>query len=186
MRIKAFPRFERKRALKNMKCSCTLVRWGIWAIHRNFNTHLIRGCFKITYFLFFNIMLWFREIAFAGNQEPLNPQKNFLQHHMPYLPLRSHTVSFPCLHPSWIRNKCAYFSLKANKQPWHVVIPLQCLPLPTTLVPFELYCARFSEDFESFCKFSGQSTLHRYLFSQTYCQHSVLDHKYVFTWGWCW
>lgn len=68
---KASPRFERKRALKIMKCSCTLVRQVIWATHRNFHTHLIRGCFKITCLLFLNTMLRFRGIALAGNWGPL-------------------------------------------------------------------------------------------------------------------
>lgn len=68
LRTKAFPRFERKRALKITKCWCTSVKQVRWAIHRNFNTHLIRGCFKITYLLFLDIVLWFRQVAFTGNQ----------------------------------------------------------------------------------------------------------------------
>lgn len=184
MRTKAFPSFERKRALKIMKFWCTLVKQLRWATHRNLNTHLIRGSFKITHFLFLNTVLWFRQVAFTGNQGKK-------------LPPTSHALSslktiyyFFFLCSSWflvMNQKEVYLLFLQSKQ-----ITMACgdpttMPSPAHhLSPFWTLLLCFSEDWESFCKFSGQGTPHRCLSSQTYCQCCVLDHKYVFTWSWYW
>lgn len=135
-------------------------------------------------------MLQFIRIVFPGNLGPFNLDFFFLQHHLPLLPLWSYTVYFPCLYLSWLllmnqKQLCSLF-LKSKQITMASGDPSAMPPPAHHLSAFWTLLLYFSEDLESFCKFSGHSTLHRYLFSQTYCQCCVLDHKYVFTWGWCW
>lgn len=101
MRIKASPGFERKRALKILKCFCTLVNQVAWATDRNFNTRLIRNCLKTTYILFLFTMSWFQGIAFAGNWEPVSLEKSFSSGMTSHLSSKDHH-SFSRLSPSFI------------------------------------------------------------------------------------